>query len=103
MKRDTRKTLFRGGCGVGCWCHFVGGKVVDGVKRKYRVTMFFNATKTVEVEAESSEEAVPKAVEEHGDVSLCWQCSREVDDYLQPDPSMEETVELIDEKEGDLR
>lgn len=45
------------------------------------VTVTFDASKTVEVEAETADEAKDKAMEhpEIGSVCLCHQCSREVE------------------------
>lgn len=68
---------------------------------KYRVTMFFTASKTVEVEAETAEDAIEKAENEKSYVSLCHQCAREVDDGLEISGEVGPVAELIDESEGD--
>ena len=47
---------------------------------KYYVTIAYSASKSVEVEANSPQEAANKAYEsEDAYVSLCHQCSREID------------------------
>ena len=47
---------------------------------KYYVTIIYSASKSVEVEAESPQEAANKAYESEGAyVSLCYQCSRKID------------------------
>lgn len=42
---------------------------------KYLVTVVFDASKTIEVEADSAEEAKDKAVETIDGVTLCHQCA----------------------------
>lgn len=46
---------------------------------KYNVTVIYDASVTVTVEADSPEEAKAKAMEEASSVSLCHQCSRHLD------------------------
>lgn len=46
---------------------------------KYSVSIIFDASKCVEVNAESPEEALDLACDEAGYVSLCYQCSGEVE------------------------
>lgn len=46
---------------------------------KYMVCVLIDASKTIEVEAESPEEAKEKAMNEIGVPSICHQCSREVE------------------------
>lgn len=64
---------------------------------KYRVTMFFTASKTVVVEAETKEEAIETAEVEESWISLCHQCAHEVDDGLEIAGDIETIAELIED------
>ena len=61
---------------------------------KYKVTLLYTATKQVEVEADSKEEANNKAMDE-GYVCLCHQCADEIE--IDDDWNIADIQELKDE------
>ena len=61
--------------------------------KKWTVYLSFNATKVVEdIEAETQEEAIEKAIDRDGYASLCHQCSSEIElgDVIPEESSAEE-------------
>lgn len=60
---------------------------------QYRVWMRVVATTSVEIEADSAEEAMAKAYDEYGEgpVGICHQCSHEISE-----PTITEALEAVE-------